>query len=161
MTNRILRMVSFMPVLLLIAALMCAPILASSGQAASAGTLKLMVWGCKGSGWLSNAAVGVGIVRPGAGLVDSDSGYTNSSGYVEFTFDDLENGDQAHVTVTASGSGPDSDHIYYWIVPQGRSAGYWDLDGMEDSGCTDDWYDQEAGIIKCAYDLPDSQEDSR
>lgn len=145
-------------VLVLAAALLSAPILASGSMAAETGTLKLMVWGCRASGWLSNAAVSVSIIRPGSGQVDSDSGTTNGAGYVEFTFESLEGGDEAHVTVTPSGQASDSHHVYYWVVPEGRTEGSWALDTLVDSGCADDWYDQEAGIFKCAYQLADPDE---
>jgi hypothetical protein len=158
MASRLNRTVSLVSILTLTAALLGAPMFSSNSEAASTGTLKLKVWGCRASGWISNAAVGVVIIRPGSGQVDSDSGYTNSTGYVEFTFDSLEDGDEAHVTVTPSGGEADGSHVYHWIGPQGRTAGYWDLDTLIDSLCADDWYDQGAGIFKCAYPLWKSSE---
>lgn len=158
MLVRTYRTKALMSIVALCTTLLCVPFLSSTSWADATGTLMLKVWGCKTSNWISNAAVSVTVIRPGEGQIDSDSGYTDGSGYVEFTLDGLEAGDEAHVTVTPSGSGPDSDHVYYWVEPEGRVVGYWDTGVLGDSLCVDDWYDQEAGIIKCAYELPDSHE---
>ena len=56
----------------------------------------------------------------GCGKIDSDSGYTNSVGYIEFTFTGLEDGDQAHVTVTPSGDDPDDSHAHVRVHDDGR-----------------------------------------
>ena len=134
--------------------LVCTGILSSQTPARSGteGVLKLKVRTCAGTFWLSNAQVDVSIQRPGVGEVDSDTGWSDGSGYVEFTFSDLEGGDQAHVTVTPEGKDPDTDHTYYWIPPQLRIAGYWDLGIMSESICEDSWYDQENNIILVLYE---------
>jgi hypothetical protein len=125
---------------------------ATSSLAADTGNLKLMVARCDGGRWIANAQVDVIIYRPGTGQVDSATGSTNSSGYVEFTFTNLEIGDEARTTVTPEGEDSDSGHTYVWTMWPGDSAGgVWDLDVSVDSLCSDGWYNQNNGIIECRY----------
>jgi hypothetical protein len=119
--------------------------------AGQSGDLKLKVRLCVGRDWLSGAEVDVVIYRPGVGEVDSDNGYTDGEGYIDFTFTDLENGDQAKVTVTPEGMPPDEGHIYYWNSGEGR-AGWWDLGIQGESICKDSWYDEQNNIILLLYD---------
>jgi hypothetical protein len=118
--------------------------------AGESGVLKLKVRLCDGRGWLSDAEVDVTIYRPGEGEVDSASGYTDGDGYIDFTFTDLENADQARVTVTPEGKPPDDGHIYYWV--SGGRAGWWDLGIQGESTCEDSYYDEGANIILLLYD---------
>ncbi len=134
------------------AALLLDAVSAPACLAGETGTLKLKVRSCMGMIWLSNAEVDVVIYRPGSGQIDSATGYTSSSGYVEFTFDNLQQADQARVTVTPSGGGPaDSGHTYYWIASSLLSPGQWDVGPDSDSICQDDWYDEGQNIIECVY----------
>ena len=87
-------------ILVVALALLAASTVAPPALAGVRGLLKLKVQDCYGSSWLSGASVDVTIYRPGVGTVDSGSGTTNSTGYVEIEFDDLEDGDEAHVIVT-------------------------------------------------------------
>ncbi len=119
-------------------------------SAGDTGDLNLKVRHCAGTYWLGGAKVDVVIYRPGAGVVDSDSNTTDKVGYVSFTFTDLENGDEARVTVTPVEMSPDDDHTYYWT--SGGRAGYWDLGIQSDSLCDDGWYDEENNIILLLYD---------
>jgi len=113
--------------------------------------LKLKVCACAGMNWLNNALVEVGIYRQGSGQVDSDSGYTNSTGYIEFDFSNLEDLDEAHVTVTPSGQNPDSGHIYTWHAAGERAGGYWSINDETEDVCADTWYDEKENIIQCVY----------
>ena len=119
---------------------------------ADTGVLKLKVRSCVGTNWLSNARIDVVIDRPGVGQVDSASGYTNSSGYIEFSFKSLQTSDEAHVTVTPSGQGADSNHVYYWNLD--GLANEWDLGVSSDSLCSDSWYDSTSRIFLCVYNAP-------
>ncbi|MCK4304515.1 MAG: hypothetical protein KAY24_09780 [Candidatus Eisenbacteria sp.] len=112
--------------------------------AGETGVLKLMVKECGGT-WLDNVEVEVTIYRPGTGEIDSDSGYTDV-GYIEFEFNDLEDGDEARVTVEPNGSG--SEHTYYWDDGS-RHPSAWDIGLTLGGQCDDDWYDEEANVILC------------
>jgi hypothetical protein len=118
--------------------------------AADTGTLKLKVQRCVGSGWLSDARIDVSVTRSGAGEIASATGYTNSSGYVEFTFSNIQTDDQAQVTVTPSGEHADGNHSYVWKLNQ-QHIGFWDLSATTDSGCSDGIYDPDENIILCVY----------
>jgi len=137
----------FFVTLILFAALF----LGEVAEAGDTGTLTLKVQRCLGS-WIAGAAIDVTIYRPGTGNVDSGSGTSGLSGYVEIVFDDLEVGDQALVTVTPVNEDPDSGHIYYWINPDDREVNIWDLTAEYDDTCDDGWYDQSRNIILCIYD---------
>jgi hypothetical protein len=119
---------------------------------AETGVLKLKVRGCVGTNWLSNARIDVVIDRPGVGQVDSASGFTNSSGYIEFDFKSLQTSDEAHVTVTPSGQGADSNHVYYWSLDDLTDE--WELGMSSDSLCSDSWYDSTSRIFLCVYNTP-------
>jgi hypothetical protein len=139
--------------LVLGASLLGFTVTARPSLAADTGDLKLMVARCEGGKWIDNAQVDVIIYRPGVGQVDAATAYTNSSGYVEFTFTDLEIGDEARTTVTPEGESPDSGHTYVWAMGSGDSAGgVWDLGITGDSLCSDGWYDQNNGIFECLYE---------
>jgi hypothetical protein len=120
-------------------------------RASDTGVLKLKVQWCAGSSWVTYGQVDVVITRPGVGQIDSDSGTTDNSGYVEFTFDSLENGDQAHVTVTPSGHDPDDSHVYYWVHDDDHAEVSWDLGIQGDSSCQDGYYNEKLNIILCLY----------
>jgi len=130
------------------AMLLCLLVPAVPSLAGDTGVLKLKIRPCASSNWLETAKVDVVIYRPGVGNVDSTTGYTNASGYAEFTFTDLENADQARVTVTPKEMSPDSGHTYYWVSSR---AGLWDLSAQGDSLCQDGWYDEENNIILTLY----------
>ena len=130
---------------------LAASLAATPSWADSTGVLKLKVMRCLGSQWISNAEVDVILYRPGTGQIGSATGYTSSTGYVEFSFTNLQGTDQAHVTVTPSGESPDASHTYEWIQSNDRTAGYWDLGVQGDSQCEDIWFDQKADIIECLY----------
>ncbi|MBD3161433.1 MAG: hypothetical protein GF346_04405 [Candidatus Eisenbacteria bacterium] len=117
---------------------------------ADTGTLKLKIRPCSYSSWLDSAKVEVDIYRPEQGVIDSDTDYTDSEGYVAITFTGLQNGDQARVTVTPQEQSPDDDHTYYW-VSGALLAGEWDIEASAESLCEDDWYDEEENIILCLY----------
>jgi len=119
--------------------------------AAESGTLKLMVTDCFTSEQIDNARVEVVIWREGVGKVDTASGYTED-GYIEFTFDDLEDEDKARVSATPSGQGTDSRHTYFWNSgdPPQRG-GAWDLTIGLDGICEDVWWDKDEGILGCVY----------
>ena len=119
--------------------------------AGQSGDLKLKVRLCVGTIWVSDAEVDVIIYRSGEGEVDYDNGFTDDVGYIDFTFTDLENADQAWVTVTPKGMSPDDEHTYYWLAGRGR-AGWWDLGIQGDSICEDSWYDEEKNIILLLYE---------
>ena len=118
---------------------------------ADTGVLKLKVMRCSGSGWLSGARIDVSVTRSGQGVIDSTTGYTNSSGYVDFTFTNLESGDESHVTVTPSGENPDSSHVYVWEFSQGYGGVGWDVGDTTDADCSDYWYDERNDILLCLY----------
>jgi hypothetical protein len=127
--------------------------MATSSLAADKGVLKLMVARCEGEKWIDNAQVDVILYRPGVGQVDSALGYTNSSGYVEFTFASLEIGDEARTTVTPEGESADSRHTYVWAAGLGdQNDGSWDLGITGDSLCSDGWYDQNNRVFECLYE---------
>lgn len=131
--------------------ILCAALfLGEVAEAGDTGTLKLKVQRCLGS-WIAGADIDVTIYRPGTGNVDSGSGTTGLSGYVEIVFDDLELGDQALVTVTPVNEDPDSDHTYYWLDPDDRQDAAWSLDALTDDTCDDGWYDQSRNVILCLY----------
>jgi hypothetical protein len=136
--------------LTVVLAVIAAVVLVGPAQAGSSGLLKLKVRQCYGSSWMSGASVDVTIYRPGVGNVDSGSGTTDSVGYVEIPFDDLENGDEAHVIVTPSDDSQGSSHTYYWVGPKDRNPGIFDV-GIMDSPCPDGWYDEAANIILCLH----------
>jgi hypothetical protein len=126
---------------------------ATSSLAAEKGVLKLMVARCEGEKWIDNARVDVIIYRPGVGQIDSATGYTNSSGYVEFTLGGLAIGDEARTTVTPEGESADSRHTYVWTMgPGDESSGVWDLGITGDSLCSDGWYDQTNRVFECLYE---------
>jgi hypothetical protein len=76
--------------------------------------LPLMVTDCV-SQPLDDMLVEVQIYRPGSGVIDSDSGYTDN-GSITFRFAGLECDDEARVTLTPSTSeAPDSDHEYTYV----------------------------------------------
>lgn len=124
---------------------------ASPCLADTEGVLRLKVKDCQSSKWLVDARVDVLIYRPTVGYMDSDTGYTNGAGYVEFSFSDPEEADEARVTVTPKGQSPESGHVYYWTAPPGDGAGYWDVGIQGDSPCSDGWYDEGLRIIECVY----------
>jgi hypothetical protein len=124
---------------------------ASPAWSGDSGTLKLKVRQCLGNNWISGASVEVSIQRSGSGEVDSAKGTTDGSGCVDFTFYDLEDGDEAHVTVTPGGMNPDSSHVYDWVVPDGRAGGNFELAADSDSICDDGWYDMTNRIFLCKY----------
>jgi hypothetical protein len=121
--------------------------------AGTPGVLRLMVQSCVGSSWMSGANISVTIVRSGAGAVDTGSGVTNSAGYVEIAFDDLETDDEAVVTVTPANQGPRSEHIYLWVDFDDRP-GIFDIEvGSSRGGCDDGWYNETSDIILCRHSL--------
>lgn len=130
---------------------LAAVLIAQPAQAGSSGVLKLKVRQCYGSSWMSGASADVTIYRPGVGNVDFGSGTTNSAGYVEVSFDDLEDGDEAHVLVTPAGDMPSSNHTYYWANPDDREPGLFDVGILGDDACPDGWYDQINNIILCLH----------
>lgn len=120
--------------------------------AGSPGQLQLRVARCSNGAWVSGAAVDVQIYHPsGGGPVAYGSGTTNGDGYVTINFSDLEDGDEAHVVVTPSGESSDSGHVFYWVDPDDRDAGIFDLGVTTDQSCTDDWFNQSSNIIRCRY----------
>jgi hypothetical protein len=123
----------------------------SSACLADTGVLKLKVRQCVGTNWISGAEVDVSIYRPGVGQVDSATGYTSATGYVQFSFSSLQSGDEAHVTVTPSGHKSDSGHLYVWDQD---IASEFDVSMSTDSLCSDGWYDQSNHIILCVYTEP-------
>ncbi len=151
MRVRSFRLVSVAICAVLGAVFLCAILGASPCLAGETGVLKLKVCQCLSSLWVSGANVEVSIQRPDVGEVDSAKGTTNSTGYVEFTFNDLEGDDEAHVTVTPIGMSPDGSHIYYWNVSGARTNGYFDLFAQSDSICDDGWYDHTNAIFLCKY----------
>lgn len=126
-------------------------LLAAPSTAGDTGVLKVKVRQCLGNNWIGGAAVEVSIQRSGSGEVDSAKGTTDGSGYVEFTFYDLEDDDEAHMTVTPDGMDPDAGHVYYWEVPGGRAGGAFELAADTDSICDDCWYDMINRIFLCKY----------
>jgi hypothetical protein len=127
--------------------------MATSSLASDKSALKLMVARCDGEKWLENAQVDVIIYRPGVGQIDAATAYTNSSGYVEFSFASLAIGDEARTTVTPDDESPDSGHTYYWTMgPGDESSGVWDLGVTGDSSCSDGWYDQNNRVFECLYE---------
>jgi hypothetical protein len=122
-----------------------------TSQASLTGVLKLKVARCPDGQWISGATVDVVVVRPGYGQVASASGTTDSTGYVEFTFGNLEPDDEAHVTITPSGESPDGNHLYAWTLLPGGVAGFWDLGVQSDSGCSDTWYSEKTHTILSYY----------
>lgn len=128
-------------------------VIATSGLAADTGVLKLHVARCMGGGAIDKAQVDVIIYRPGVGQVDGATGYTNSAGYVEFTFTSLAIGDEARTTVTPDGESPDAGHTYVWTTGPGDvGGGEFDLGSEEDSMCSDGWYDLSNRIFECLYE---------
>jgi hypothetical protein len=121
------------------------------GQASLTGVLKLKVARCSNGAWISGAAVDVVVIRPGYGQVTSASGTTGSTGYVEFTFGNLEPDDEAHVTITPSGESSDDGHAYTWTLLAGGATGFWDL-GSQAFLCADSWYDEKTHTILCNYE---------
>jgi hypothetical protein len=117
--------------------------------AADTGTLKLKVMRCAGSGWLSGAQIDVSVTRSEI-EIDSATGSTNSSGYVEFTFSGLQTGDAAHVTVTPNGESPDSSHVYIWRYSETIGSIVFDVSDS-DVSCSDYWYSEEKQILLCLY----------
>jgi hypothetical protein len=125
--------------------------IALPAQASGSGVLKLKVQPCFGSTWLSDASVSVTIYRPGVGNVDSGGGTTDSVGYVEISFDDLADGDEAHVLVTPPGDAPGSNHTYYCLQPDERYPILFDIGVLGDDTCQDGWYDRTNNIILCLH----------
>jgi hypothetical protein len=158
MLGKTARVKRILFVLVLCATFLGSTVPGTPALAQSTGTLKLMVGCCHPPSWLTNTRVDVAIIRPGVGQVDSDTGYTNGSGYVEFTFDTLQDADEAHVTVYGGGQGH-GGHVYSWVESGSRDRGFWDLGITGDSGCADEWYDEEADIIKCVCDCSSWNED--
>lgn len=122
----------------------------TAAPAGETGVLMLTVLRCSTSNPIQGAAVDVILYRTGVGQIDSASGTTTSTGYVEFTFDDLEPLDQARVTITPSGESPDQ-HTFYWIVPDGRTLGHWDVNELATETCNDGLVDK-SGVIRCYYE---------
>ena len=129
----------------------CLACTSTASLADDAGTLKLKVNRCPNTGWISGARVDVVVTRVNVGQIDSAAAYTDGKGYVEFTFTNLQGGDQATVTVTPSGESSDPNHWYRWVSGGGRSTGIWDLDINYDAPCADSWSDQTNDIILCEY----------
>jgi len=123
----------------------------TSSVAAENGVLKLMVGRCQGAQWIGQGKGRRHHLSSGVGQVDSATGYTNSSGYVEIAFTSLEIGDEARTTVTPkarAGRG----HTYVWVMGQGDEyGGVWDLGTTGDSLCSDGWYDPNNRIFECLY----------
>ena len=152
MRRNVPRVATMLRLLVLGASLLGFTGTATSSLAAEKSVLKLMVARCEGGGSIGSAKVDVIIYRPGVGQVDSATGYTNSSGYVEFTFASLEIGDQARTTVTPKGESADSGHTYVRTMgPGDESSGVWDLGITGDSLCSDGWYDQNNRVFECLY----------
>lgn len=152
MRRNVPRVATMLRLLVLGASLLGFTGMATSSLASDKSVLKLMVARCEGEKWIDNAQVDVIIYRPGVGQIDSATGYTNSSGYVEFTFASLAIGDEARTTVTPEGESPDSRHTYVWTMGSGDSAGgVWDLGTTGDSLCSDGWYDQNNRVFECLY----------
>ena len=129
---------------------LCALLNPKRAAAGDTGTLRLKVVRCQNSQSISGAQVAVSVTRSGVGVVDSASDSSNSEGFVRFTFTNLENNDEAHVTVTPIGENHDDGHVYHWVSGGGRTVGYWEL-GEADDTCADSWYDQTNNIIQCLY----------
>ena len=140
----------FLPALLVTLSTGLPYLLATPVLAGETGVLMLHVLRCSTMSPITGAAVDVVLYRPGVGQIDADAGSTNGQGRVDFTFEDLEPGDQAQVTVTPSGENPDGDHTYYWVVPDDRAAGTWDVSDFEDDQCADARADKD-GTIQCFY----------
>lgn len=117
--------------------------------AGSPGQLQLRVARCSNGAWIANATVSVVIYhQTGGSPAASGSGTTDGSGYVTISFSDLEDGDEARVTVTPSGESADSGHLYHWAAPGGeREVGIFDLTTSLRQPCTDGWYDEPGNII--------------
>ncbi len=145
MTAKTSRTASYGILTALLGALLLASGLSGVAWAGEPGTLKLMVTDCFDTP-LDGAYVEVEIHRPGYGTVTTDADYTDD-GYVAFDFSDLEDGDQARVTVTPSGMN-ESSHIYTWASGYADKPGLWDIDTIID-GCEDTWYDKDENIIQC------------
>ncbi len=108
------------------------------------GILKLKICDCGGSE-LSGAYVEVTVERDGYGEVATDDGYSNGGGHISFSFGSLEEGDEAHVTVTPVGGNPDDSHTYVWS-DNGDSTSEWDL-VLDGSTCGDGWFNNPQNII--------------
>jgi hypothetical protein len=119
----------------------------AGAQATGEATLKLMVTDCNGSA-LDNASVRVVVHHAGSGSTDRVSGYTDD-GYIELSLGGLQPGDEARVTVTASGGDPDADHAYVWLGNQ-NSGDHWDISDQA-VPCRDGWWNQNDQVIHCAY----------
>jgi hypothetical protein len=132
-------------------ALLALMIAVMPAHASQTGTLKLKVLRCQTPQWIADARVDVEVRTPGGSTIDTAYGYTNNQGYVEFTFTNLDDKDEAKVTVTPSGEHSDGNHTYYWVAGSDRSPGLWDFDFQLDSLCSDGWYDQSNDIIQCVY----------
>jgi hypothetical protein len=120
---------------------------ATPALAGEYGMLKLKVCNCLGT-WLNNAEVEASIMRPGEGKIDASTDYTSAQGYVEFEFFDLEDDDEAHVTVTPDGGSPDDSHVYTWSGGL-MDGGKWALSEVSDAGCEDSWFNVMENIIRC------------
>ena len=116
-------------------------------QATGEATLKLMVTDCNGAP-LDNASVRVVVHHAGSGSSDRASGYTDD-GYIELSLGAMQSGDEARVTVTASGGDPDGDHTYIWLGNQ-NGLSQWDV-GEQAVPCRDGWWNQNDQVIHCAY----------
>ncbi|MBD3236387.1 MAG: hypothetical protein GF330_06775 [Candidatus Eisenbacteria bacterium] len=126
-----------------------------SAYASGAEDLKLMVLDCFTEEKIDSALVEVVLWRSGQGQIDSDSDYTDE-GYVEFSFDDLEDDDEARVTVTPPDGNADASHTYYWVEgedPQNPDG--WDLAGTLDDLCEDGWWDRRNHVFECLYRDPE------
>ncbi len=123
----------------------------STAVLADTGVLKLKVRACVGTNWISGAEVDVSIYRPGVGQVDSATGHTDGSGYIQFSFDSLDRGDEARVTVTPSGHKPDSKHLYVWDE---GIADEFEVSESSSPLCSDGWFDQSNHVILCVYNEP-------
>lgn len=153
MRMTVTRVASMVRLLVAGASLLGLAAMATSGLAADTGALKLNVARCVGGGAIAEAQVDVIIYRPGVGQVDSATGYTNTAGYVEFTFTSLEIGDEARTTVTPDGESPDAGHTYVWTTrPGDAGGGDFDLGTQGDSMCSDGWYDLSNRIFECLYE---------
>lgn len=100
--------------------------------------LCLMITDCLGQ-QMDDTLVEVRIYRPGSGVIDSDSGYSDN-GAIAFRFADLACEDEARVTLTPSMSeSPDEDHVYIFIGDCGDAPVVWEI-GSTPEVCPDGWW---------------------
>ncbi len=138
------------PVQLGYVALLClAALLRPAPAAAESGRLKLMVVTCPEEEAIDNALIEVTIFRPGIGIVAQTSG-SSDEGYVEFELSNLQELDEARVSVSPAGRTA-SDHRYYWMGSGGSRSSEWDLGSEPSAICDDDWFDESEQVIKCMH----------